>query len=149
MTASRSVTSPPRLRGEQRLDHAATVVGGLPRAADEDRVACALPPFRCGRAGRQQNGSIRKRSSQFAPDGGARIVDDRRVAGEQVGEVDRFTKHRSVPEGHLVGASEDLHHVVAGTAEETLERELERHRAGTAEAGTDELDCHAPIMAQG
>jgi hypothetical protein len=38
---------------------------------------------------------------------------------------------------------------MAGATEESLESELERHRAGTAEAGTDQLDSHAPIMAQG
>ena len=34
---------------------------------------------------------------------------------------------------------EDLYHVVAGTETEFLERHLQRHRAGSPEAGPDDL----------
>ncbi len=149
MTASRSVTSPPRLRASS----ASIMVGGRRRGSPPGggRGSCCL---RSATTCRRTTGSTttrarRGRRRQFSPDRGARIVDDRRVAGEQAGEVDRSAKHRCVPDGYLLGVPEDLHHVGAGATEESFESQLERHRAGAAEAGTDEVDRHAPSWRRG
>src|SRR5262249_2090205 len=49
---------------------------------------------------------------------------------------------RGMPDGEVVGMIEDLHHVVAGPVEQPLERELERQRSGSSEAGSHHLQRH-------
>ena len=54
----------------------------------------------------------------------------------------RLAAHRGVPEGHVLGVRDQLRHVVAGRAEQLLERDLQGQGSGAAEARSHHAQAH-------
>src|SRR5688500_3654970 len=76
---------------------------------------------------------------QFLVESAGRPVHGRLVFSENPIPVCRVSSPGGDPEPPVLGVREDLGHVVARAEAQGLERDLQRHRAGPAEAGSDEL----------
>ena len=103
---------------------AGDLVGGRGVGHDlEDRAARAGPP-RIGVARREQDDRVRERVDELAPECADRPVDGSGVVGEEVVPVGQIAVDGAVPHRNVLGSAERLDHVVAGRAEQALEREL-------------------------
>src|SRR5690242_8725433 len=114
-----------------------------------DRPLEARPP-RLGRAAqRQQHRRVRVRGGQLRPERSGRPVDGRLVPGEHRVEIRRLAAGRRSPHRDVLVALDQLGHVVAGAAEQLLERMLQRVRSRPADAGADQLERHDEIIRRG
>ena len=80
----------------------------------------ALPPV-VGVSGRQQHDRVGILGPDLPPERACGPVDRGAVAGEQAVPVGQLTVHRGMPDRNVIGTAEDLHHVVAGPAEQLFE----------------------------
>ena len=108
--------------------------------AGKDRVGAARVP-RVGITRREQHERVGVRRGELGPEAGTGPVDLRRVGLHQRVPVDLLAVDRLNPSRNLLGADHDhLDHVMAGPAQQRLERILERMRSRTANSGTDDLE---------
>ena len=79
---------------------------------------------------------------ELAPERAAGVIHTRAVAVEERIPL-RTTFGGSDPQRAMRGIHEELHHVVARSEAQLLERQFERHRPGAPETGADDFECHA------
>ena len=75
---------------------------------------------------------------EFAPNVGARPIDLRAIAFENLAPINRFPGDERPPVRHLFGILHHFFHMVTGPKAQHLERALQRRRARSAEAGSND-----------
>ncbi len=111
--------------------------------ADKDRLARALPPRLRAVACREQDDRFRVLGREFAPQRACGPVDGRVVVGEHRVPVDCVASRGGFPDRRVLGTPEHLDHVVTASAEQTLERRLQRKRARPAQSRANNSKFHA------
>ena len=99
--------------------------------------------FTCGNDSTTAPGRA-ERVGELTPERSHRPVDRGVELDQELGPVGRITFDGALPHRDVVGTTEHLHHVVAATAEQLLERELERQRACASEPRPHDAHCHPP-----